>query len=248
MPSFTGAKTPITILVVDDEPEIRSILRRGFEAEGYVVAEAGGKTSMLRTLETTPIALITLDLNLAGDDGLYLAREIRSKRNVPIIMVTGRDAPVDRLAGLEHGADDYIAKPFLIREVLLRVRTVLRRYELERPARDDDGSARADRFEFAAGVLDAPRREVTAPDGRRLDLTDAEFDLLALFLRWPTRVLSRDEIMRMLRGQSWSPLDRTLDGHVARLRKKIEPQSDAPRLIKSVRGVGYVFTGDVRRS
>lgn len=240
---------PIHILVCDDEPGVRSVLRRGLESAGYAVHEAGGKAELLACLKTIPINLITLDLCLGNEDGLQAAREIRATRNVPILMITGRSTPIDRVTGLEHGADDYISKPFHVREVLLRVRTVLRRYELEGGAADSAraGESGEERYEFEAGVLDAKRREVHAPGGERVQLTDAEFGLLLLFLRQPTRVLSRDEITAQLKGHSWSPLDRTIDGHIARLRKKIEPNSETPRLIKSVRGVGYVFTGDVRR-
>jgi two-component system, OmpR family, response regulator len=250
-----GSATPMTgntaihILVVDDEPEIRSVLRRGLESAGYAVHEAGGRAELLERLKTTPINLITLDLSLGAEDGLQAAREIRAMRNVPIMMITGRSTPIDRVAGLEHGADDYISKPFHIREVLMRVRTVLRRYELEGGAAESGrtNESDAERYAFEAGVLDAKRRELLAPDGEQVQLTDAEFALLLLFLRQPTRVLSRDEITARLKGHSWSPLDRTIDGHIARLRKKIEPGNETPRLIKSVRGVGYVFTGDARR-
>lgn len=239
----------IHVLVCDDEPEIRSVLRRGLESAGYAVHEAGSKAELLQRLKTVPIDLITLDLSLGNEDGLEAAREIRSVRNVPIMMITGRSTPIDRVTGLEHGADDYISKPFHIREVLLRLRTVLRRYELEGGVVDADRVSEPgdERYEFEAGVLDAKRRELRAPGGERVPLTDAEFGLLLLFLRQPTRVLSRDEITARLKGHSWSPLDRTIDGHIARLRKKVEPGSETPRLIKNVRGVGYVFTGDIRR-
>jgi DNA-binding response OmpR family regulator len=233
------------ILVVDDEPDIRSILRRGLEAEGYVVSEADARTQLLHCLDAHPVNLITLDLDLGVEDGLELAREIRCRRNVPIIMITGKGEPIDRLAGLERGADDYIAKPFLIREVVLRVQTVLRRYQLE--AEKAEAAAGAESYAFDAGVLDVAKREFKAANGDAIELTDAEISLLTIFLRHPARVLTRDEIMDLLKGRSWSPMDRTIDGHVARLRRKIESESETPRCIKSVRGVGYVFTADVRR-
>jgi two-component system, OmpR family, response regulator len=237
------------ILVVDDEPAVRSALRRGLEAEGYAVSEAGGKAELLQCLAGTPVDLITLDLLLAGEDGLEIAQEVRSKKNIPIIMITGRSAPVDRVAGLDHGADDYITKPFHFREVLIRVANVLQRYEAVNSVAEGAAvSGMAEKhYAFETGVVDLSRRRLVATDGSAIDLTDAEFDLLAIFLRRPTRILSRDEIMMLLRGKSWSPLDRTIDGHIARLRKKIDPLSETPRLIKSVRNVGYVFTGSVRR-
>jgi two-component system OmpR family response regulator len=242
-----NAKSPIRILVVDDEPDIRSILRSGLENEGYEVSEAGNKAELLHCLQTVPIDLITLDLDLGGENGLELAREARAKRNIPIVMITGKAEVFDRVVGLEQGADDYIVKPFHIREVLLRARSVLRRYELESAAEDVNKSVSvlAERYEFDGCLLDVPRRELKSANGEIVDLTDAEFDLLSSFLRRPNRILSRDELMQALNGRNWSPEDRTIDGHVARLRRKIDCRSEIPRLIKSVRGVGYVFTGDV---
>lgn len=237
-------RTAPHILVVDDEPGIRSLLRRGLEAEGFRVSEAAGQEALLKRLDTEAVDLITLDLALGSDDGLSLARQIRSTCNVPIVMITGKVTTEERIVGLENGADDYIAKPFHIREVLLRIRAVLGRYGPLDGA-SSAATAPAERHRFETGTLDVVRRELRGPTGATIDLTDAEIDLLTIFLRRPRRILSRDEIMQLLRGRSWSPLERTLDGHVARLRKKIEPQSEAPRLIKSVRGVGYVFTGDV---
>ena len=237
------------ILVVDDDPGVREFLRRGLEAEGFVVVEAANKDVLFHCLNAHPIKLITLDLGLGREDGLELALEIRAAHNVPIIMVTGRDAPLDRVAGLERGADDYITKPFHIREVSIRVRSVLARYGIL------DGSSipgrllkheTARKYAFDSGVLDVPKRELKKNDGAFIELTETEFRVLELFLRHPGRVLSRNEITQMLRGHDWEPLDRVIDGHVARLRRKIEAPNDETRLIKSIRGVGYVFTGEVR--
>lgn len=237
-----NATHPIRILVVDDEPALCAILREAFEAEGFVVSEARDKAALFRSLETESVNLITLDLAVGRDDGLELARQVRALRNIPIVMITGRGAPFDRVVGLEHGADDYISKPFHIREVVLRIHSVLRRYHLEeiipKPSVKQQHA-------FVVGVLDPAKREVRKVDGTLLDLTESEFLLLEIFLTNPARVLSRDEILQMLRGRDWSPLDRTIDGHVARLRRKIESRGEAPTLIKSVRGVGYVFTGEV---
>jgi DNA-binding response OmpR family regulator len=242
------SSAPTQILVVDDEPAVRTVLREGLEAEGFTVAEAGDKWGLFRSLETQPIKLITLDLGFSNCNGLELARQIRAKRNVPIVMVTGRSEPIDRVKGLEHGADDYISKPFHIREVVLRIHAVLRRYQLEaaEPKPISNPEPPIERYEFEAWILNVPKRELSGGDGVRVDLTETEFWLLTMFLRHPGRVLARDEISQELRGRGWTPLDRTIDGHVARLRRKIEPPSDAPMLIKSVRGVGYVFTGEVR--
>lgn len=243
-------KNRVHVLVVDDEPGVRKVLRRGLEADGYAVYEAANMAGLMRRLEAEPrIDLVTLDLGLAGEDGLQLAREVRALRNVPIVMITARDLPVDRVIGLEHGADDYIIKPFHIREVLLRIGSVLRRYELEENSIATSVSAAEDsaRYTFETATVDIGKRSCQRHDGTPVALTDAELALLVLLLQHPARVLSRDDIMDLLKGQSWSPLDRSIDGHIARLRKKIEPAVENPRLIKSVRGVGYVFTGTVQR-
>ncbi len=233
---------PIRILVVDDEAALCAVLREAFEAEGFVVSEARDKAALFHSLEAELVNLITLDLAVGRDDGLELARQIRALRNIPIVMITGRGAPFDRVVGLEHGADDYISKPFHIREVVLRIHSVLRRYHLEEITPKQSAEQQ---HAFVVGVLDPAKREVRKVDGTLLDLTESEFLLLEIFLTNPARVLSRDEILQMLRGRDWSPLDRTIDGHVARLRRKIEPPGEIPTLIKSVRGVGYVFTGEV---
>jgi DNA-binding response OmpR family regulator len=234
--------------VVDDEPDVRSLLRRGFETAGYGVLEAGNKSSLMQALADERIDLITLDLGLGEEDGLDLAREIRATRNVPIMMVTGRGAPEQRYAGLEHGADDYIVKPFHIGEILHRTRTVLSRYGLTDGVARGPGRVVDDgRYRFETGTLDVARRCLLDASGVAIDLTDAEVDLLAVFLRHPARILSRDDLMAMAFDRTWTPFDRTVDGHVARLRRKIEPDGDTPRLIRSVRSVGYVFTGDVER-
>lgn len=242
--------TSIQILVVDDDPEVCSVLRRGLEAEGYVVSEAGNVTQLMQRLEQAPpVSVITLDLELGNEDGLLLARKIRASRNVPIIMITGRDQPLDRLIGLEHGADDYIVKPFMIREVLLRVYRVLRLYELEGNSTEAPGGTDVvdERFAFDTGILDALQCEVTVTDGTTIALTTAERDILVLFLRNPARVLSRDELAIKLTGREWSPTSRLIDGHIARLRKKIEPSLEKPTLIKTVWRVGYTFAGNVTR-
>ena len=238
---------PIHILVVDDEPAVRTLLRQGFELQGYSVSEAGSKARLLEILERGSVGLITLDLELGRENGLELAREIRARHNIPIIMVTGKGAPDERLVGLESGADDYITKPFHIREVLLRTRTVLERYDSRKNEVGRNDGPISERLSFESGMLDVARRELSDHSGDRIDLTDAELDLLAIFLRHPTRILSREELAQMVFKRPWSPLERTVDNHIARLRKKIEPPGEEPKLIKSVRGVGYVFTGDVRR-
>jgi DNA-binding response OmpR family regulator len=244
---------PTKILVVDDDPEVRAVLRRLFELEGYTVAEAGDGRQMRAEIDAGQVGLVTLDLNLGGEDGLALAREVRSGQNVPIIMITGKDDPVDRVVGLELGADDYITKPFHLREVLARVRAVLRRYAGSHDQHGPPASpncateSHGGALTFEGYVLRPDRRELTGPDGAPVALTTAELNMLLMFAQRPARVLSRDNIMDLLKGQEWSPLDRSIDTLVARLRKKIEIDPDHPRLIKTVRGIGYAFAAEVER-
>jgi two-component system, OmpR family, response regulator len=236
------------ILIVDDDPEVRALLRAGLEAEGFAVVEAGNGAEADAQLAARPIGLLTLDLKLGGEDGLKLARDLRAKRNTPIIMITGKGDPIDRVVGLELGADDYIAKPFLMREVVARVRAVLRRYQASETAASSAVEASGGaRFSFDGWSVDMRRREIRTPGGQPCELTTAEFNLLAILIQRPGRVLSRDELMDLLKGQDWTPMDRSIDGLVARLRRKIEPESERPQLVKTVRGVGYVFAGIVKR-
>jgi DNA-binding response OmpR family regulator len=244
-----AAREPVSVLIVDDEVEVRALLREYFELEGYRVSEAGDGAEMRMHLAKHPVTLITLDVNLPGQDGFALAREIRAERNVPIVMISGKQDPVDRVIGLELGADDYITKPFNLREVLARVRAVLRRYQHDdRPAGSITGQPKDERYGFDGFSLSIQRRELTDANGRVIELTTAEFNLLELFVTRPSRVMTRDNIMDALKGHEWSPLDRSIDTLVARLRKKVEADTEHPRLIKTVRGVGYAFTADVRKS
>ena len=245
--------TPKKILVVDDESSVRKLLRRCFEMESFEVTEADCGQEMMAALEVGDIDLITLDLKLEGEDGLQLAREVRNRFTTPIIMVSGKGELIDRVVGLELGADDYISKPFELREVLARVRSVLRRATLASDSRGDDlpqehkladvaGNNR--RYHFSDCSLCTRTRELTARDGSLCELTTAEFDLLVIFLRRAHQALNRDQIMDALKGNDWNPNDRTIDNHVARLRKKLET-AGAPRVIKTIRGIGYQFTADV---
>jgi DNA-binding response OmpR family regulator len=232
-----------TVLVIDDECDLRKTLRLGLEAEGFDVVDAANQDEALCCLASHEIDIVTLDLGLGPDGGFGFARELREQRNIPVILVTGRTTPQDRVRGLENGADDYITKPFHFREIVMRLEQVLRRYELEANRGGEDMPGLID---FDHCVFDTRRRHVRKINGDDVDLTETELQLLEIFVQNPGRVLSRDDISLRLRGHEWSPLDRTIDGHVARLRRKLEPNGEGPQLIKSVRGVGYVFTGDVR--
>jgi two-component system, OmpR family, response regulator len=234
------------ILVVDDDAEIRHLLRAALEREGYAVSEANDASTATSRLDRGGVSLITLDLTLGNDDGLTLARKIRASSDIPIIMVTGKSDTIDRVVGLELGADDYVSKPFNLREVVARVRAVLRRHE---PAgRTAAKSAQHERYSFADWTFDITSRELSGKQGLHRDLTTGEFNLLELFVCRPQRVLTRDEIMDLLKGHDWSPVDRSIDALIVRLRKKIEPDPARPTLIKTVRGVGYVFAQDVHRA
>jgi two-component system, OmpR family, response regulator len=238
------------ILVVDDDAAVRTLLRDCFELEGYTVSEAKDGAELAAKLAEAPADLITLDLNLGGENGFDLARQIRTTNNVPIIMITGKGDTIDRIVGLELGADDYIIKPFHVREVLARVRAVLRRYEIaeHEPPTEISATPLGDRYLIDGWSLDVGRRELRSTTGELRDLTTAEFNMLLMFVRRPSRVLSRDNMMDLLKGHEWSPFDRSIDSLIVRLRKKIEADPEMPRLIKTVRGVGYVFAADVRKA
>jgi DNA-binding response OmpR family regulator len=234
------------IAIVDDDERIRRLLRRCFETEGYRISEAASGADLDAILARGGVDLITLDLGLAGDDGLLIARDIRSRSNIPIIMVTGKGDPIDKIVGLEMGADDYIAKPFHVREVLARARSVLRRTAAQSQGSDVSAmQAETETYAFDDWVLDIPKRELRAASGQLQSLTTGEFDLLQALVRNPNRVMSRDQIMDHLRGRDRDPFDRSIDNQIARLRRKIEADPDNPRLIKTVRGVGYSLTADV---
>jgi len=230
------------ILVVDDDPKVRMLLRRCLEGEGFIVSEAKDGREMHLCLDRQPVSLITLDLALGAENGLDLARDIRKQRSVPIIMLTGKGDSIDRIVGLEIGADDYLVKPFELRELVARIRAVLRRVA---PAAA--GAATGQRYAFDGWVFHVNQRWLKAVNGQEQELTTSEFNLLEAFVKRPQRVLSRNDIMDLLKGHDWSPIDRSIDNLVARLRKKIEKDADRPRLIKTVRGVGYTFTADVVR-
>lgn len=234
-----------TILVVDDDPRMRKLLRACLEADGFGVVEAEDRSSASLRMRSSPISLVTLDLNLGVDSGLDLARDIARDHGVPIIMVTGRGDVIDRVVGLELGADDYIVKPFHPREMVARVRTVLRRAARAGEAPPPVDAAGA--YEFDGMRAEPSRLELRDREGALVELTAGDFRLLEVFLEAPNRVLSRDTILDRMHGRCWSPYDRSIDNQVARLRKKIEADPASPRVIKTVRGVGYSMAVPVRR-
>jgi DNA-binding response OmpR family regulator len=238
--------SPSHILIVEDDAKVRLLLRRCFEGEGFRISEAASGAEALERLRAGNFDLITLDLNLPDGDGFAVGREIRARSAVPIIMVTGKGDTIDRVVGLELGADDYITKPFQLREVVARVRAVLRRTAPSGPQTGGTSApAKEGTLAFEGWVLDLPKRELKSSAGATCELTTSEFDLLKVFATHANRVLSRDQIMDLLRGHDWTPTDRSIDNLVMRLRRKVEPDPERPRLIKSVRGVGYCFTATV---
>lgn len=233
------------ILVVEDDQKVRLLLRRCFEGEGFRVTEATRGSDVERALDGNDIDLVTLDLTLPDMDGLSVARQIRAHSELPIIMVTGKGELIDRVIGLEIGADDYISKPFHLREVLARVRAVLRRTRESKTTTAATKNGGQAPVQFDRWVLHRDRRELRGEDGALCALTTAEFGLLEIFIDHPRRVLTRNQIMDLLKGNEWSPLDRSIDNLVARLRRKIEPSDASHSLIKTVRGLGYTFTVSV---
>ncbi len=244
-----------TILVVEDDAKVRALLRNVLEDDGFDVSEASTAAQALQAIEAQTVSLITLDLNLGLDNGIELARKIRRVSQVPIIMVTGKEDVIDRVVGLEVGADDYITKPFHVREVLARIRSVLRRANtaaavapepVQRPEGAKAHAAGSVQFCFDGMIAIPDEMRLLDRAGAECVLTSGDFKLLDVFLNRPKRVLSRDQLMDLTGGTEWNPLDRAIDNQIARLRKKIECDPSNPRLIKTVRGVGYTLACDVR--
>jgi DNA-binding response OmpR family regulator len=229
---------PSHIIVVDDEPEICSMLADYLGHAGYVVSTAGDGGAMRRILEERPADLVILDINMPGEDGLSLARYLRANVKVGIVMLTAAGEVVDRIVGLEMGADDYIAKPVDLRELLARVRAVLRRV----PAAPPEGSeAPPHQIHFGPCRLDLDAHKLYDADGEEVPITSMEFDLLKAFADHPNRVLSRDQLLDLAHNKGWEPFDRSIDIRIARLRRKVEADPGKPQVIKTVRGAGYIF-------
>jgi two-component system phosphate regulon response regulator OmpR len=230
------ADQPTRILVVDDDADLRDLLTDYLRREGYEVAGVEDGAAMDSWLAEHSADLLILDLMLPREDGLNVARRLRRESQIPIVMLSARGDDVDRIVGLEVGADDYLGKPFNPRELLARIRAVLRRHE--QPAH-----AEREVVEFGDYRLDIARRELTR-NGGSVPLTGGEFDLLQIFGAHPHRVLDRDRLLDLLKGYERSPFDRSIDVQVARLRAKIEPDTKQPRFIRTVWGKGYMFTPD----
>jgi two-component system, OmpR family, response regulator len=230
------------LLLVDDDPEIREIVVRYLEGEGMEVAAVGSAAALRAELRAGGAEIVLLDLVLPDGDGLALMRELKADTAPGVILLTAKGEVIDRVLGLEMGADDYVAKPFHLRELLARIKSLQRRL---RGTREEEATPLTNGIAFLGFHLDRGRRELRAPDGRPIELTSGEFELLTAFVQAPGRVLSREQLLELTRGRSWEPYDRAIDVQVGRLRRKIEPDPARPSLIKTVRGAGYVFTARI---
>jgi two-component system OmpR family response regulator len=230
------------ILVVDDHREIRDLVSRALTKDGFRVSTAADGRAMRKALADSRIDLILLDLMLPGEDGLSLCRAVRAESKIPIIMLTAKGDEVDRVIGLEMGADDYLAKPFGSRELIARIKAVLRRSQDKTDAAID---RRPKRYRFDRWQLDTGGRELLREDGVTVPLSTGEYDLLLVLVERPQRVLNRDQLLDLARGRSANALDRSIDTQISRLRKKLERDPGEPKMIKTVWGGGYMFTPEV---
>lgn len=246
--------TAVHLVVVDDEVDITALLARYLAGHGFRVSQVHDGASLMALMAQDAPDVVLLDLGLPGEDGFSIARQLREHWRCGLVIVTGRCDPVDKVVGLEVGADDYVTKPFDLRELVARVKAVLRRVQ-QAPERRSPASqpaarvgvAAAETLAFEGWQLNTASRTLTHPRGHEVPLTTGEFELLCVFARRPGRVLSRDVLLVQTRGREAGPFDRTVDVQVGRLRKKMESDPEFPQIIKSVRGVGYVFVPAVSR-
>ncbi len=236
---------PDHILIVDDDAEIRTLLTRYLEKNGLRATAVGDGRAMWQALDRGAFDLVVLDLMLPGDDGLTLCRTLRARSDIPVIMLTARGDETDRIVGLEMGADDYLPKPFSARELLARIKVILRRTRSLPPnlkPQDEHAELR-----FAGWTLDTARRQLVSPAGEVTPIGGAEYKLLRVFLDHPNRVLDRDQLLDLTQGREADPLDRSIDVQVSRLRHRLGDDPKSPALIKTVRGEGYVLAVPVDR-
>jgi two-component system OmpR family response regulator len=250
MPSSVNAQAT-HIAVLDDEPDITQLLANYLHMQGFRVSQVHQGPALMGLMQSDTPALVLLDLGLPGEDGFTIARQLREHWRCGLVIVTGRGDAIDKVVGLEVGADDYVTKPFDLRELLARIKAVLRRLTpaaepatAPQPAPAEKPPSR-DKLLFEGWILDTAARRLTSPRGEEVPLTTGEFDLLCVFARHPGRVLSRDFLLEQTRGREAGPFDRTIDVQVGRLRKKIEVNAEDPQVVKSVRGAGYLFVPPV---
>lgn len=233
--------TAPTIILVEDDPPLRVLTTRALQENGYQVHPASSAPEMWTAFDKGPVDLVLLDVMLPGTNGIDLCRQIRRRSDVPIIFISARGAEADKIVGLEVGADDYLAKPFGTRELVARVRAVLRRGGSER----SEGKERYSEARFNGWTLSFPRRELRTPDGAIVDLTGAEFDLLACFVANPQQVIARYRLIEMSRTRLGDSSDRSVDVLVSRLRRKLSTGEEDAVPIRTVRGIGYIFSSEV---
>lgn len=234
----------INILIVDDDDDIRSLLSEFLERNRLAAFQASDGEMMKEILKSQRIDLVVLDLNLPGEDGLSLCRQLRASSNLPVIMLTAKTDPIDRVIGLETGADDYVCKPFEPLELLSRIRSVLRR--TQQSGVTESKAFEPARIHFSGWILDLTARHLLNPQGVVISLSGAEFRLLKMFLDRPNRILNRDQIMDMMHGRDAGAFDRSIDLQVSRIRQKIEEDQKFPMIIKTVRNEGYILTTTVK--
>jgi two-component system, OmpR family, response regulator len=237
----------IQVLIVDDDPDVRELVRHAVRQQGWVALEAGSEAELSAVLKGATPDIILLDIRLPDQDGLTIARRLRASSTIPIVMLTGMGSDIDRIVGLELGADDYVVKPFNPRELVARIKAVLRRTSARPLDLGPAASLGHDCRQFAGWFLDLTARVLTDPAGQVVSLTNAEFLLLEAFVTAPHRVLSREQLLERTRSADAEVFDRTIDVLVLRLRRKIESNPHAPRLLRTERGAGYVFDADVQR-
>ncbi|MGE3920207.1 MAG: response regulator [Gammaproteobacteria bacterium] len=236
----------LTILVVDDDTEIRDLLAKLIEKYGFKVYVAADAGQMWHFLDDLTVDMVILDVMLPGEDGLSLCRKLRQKSSVPIIMLTAAGDETDTVVGLELGADDYIGKPFNPRELVARIKAVLRRTSDAIPLQIDAADASGKILEFNKWVLDTATRQLFSPDKVEIFISSGEYELLTAFLERPQQILSREQLLELTQHRNAGPFDRSIDVSVSRLRQKIELSPKKPTLIKTVRGGGYMFSARVK--
>jgi two-component system OmpR family response regulator len=239
---FSANELVTNVLIVDDDADIRTLLADYLEGHFCQALQAADGEEMWKVLQRHHVDIVVLDLNLPGMDGLSLCRELRSRSNLPVIMLTARSSSLDRVIGLETGADDYVCKPFEPLELLSRIRSVLRRSQ----SMSGNNPGEPKQIRFAGWKLDITARHLVNPEGVIVSLSGAEFRLLTIFLDHPNRVLNRDQLMGLIQGRDATAFDRSIDLQVSRLRQKIEIDPKAPSIIKTVRNEGYVLSTPIK--
>ena len=243
MPARQAMVAPIHVLAVDDDPSVRQMIADYLADNDVRATVVGAGRDIAEVMARQTIDLVILDLKLPGEDGMQIARQLRADSDIPIIMLTGRKDEADRVMGLELGADDYLTKPFSPRELLARIRALLRRSRAKETVAD--GLARIRAYRFAGWELNVRLRRLRSPQGEIVPTTNSEFNLLVAFLAAPQRVLSREQLLELSRLHNDEVYDRSVDVQIGRLRKKIEPKGSPAQLIRTERGAGYVFTATV---